>query len=518
MVNKKRIKIKEIRENLKYKKYALGKELIEKYIDEYGTDCYVELERARYYHYLSDYEEAIKILNNLIETAPKNIGYVLFELAKLYEEKKDYKEAIKTYTEIENTNHKSKEYSYYALGIIYENLFDNVKAIHYFKKVIINENNLSEGAKLHIARNYIYMGQYEKARSYLKKVSTNIDHSLNCQVKFYEARLENQLGNKEKYIEMINDLVSYYPNSTLALSEKAHILFSQKRYEEGKKILAKIHLSNEDQKEYCGYKILCADYYEKTCQYSKALKVYEHLLNDHYPELKPAEISRIKLGIATCYIGLGKINEGYELFKKQNNSSNFHRNACIFSIISIEIYRGNYEEAYKLLQEASDLEKINERDVYDLKLMLSKFINITPLEKRPLVYREKQIVNYQKSLAAIHINSGHGFNNAPNDEGFINPDINISDLIDEVKSRLSDDNIITLNIFKKHKIYYKNVGIFDGEPLDYLLVVTPLYANDIITMYPTNQLLIKKMETKPKEKIIKRVSQIEKFNRRYNQK
>ncbi len=511
-------KIKEIRENLKYKKYQLGKKLIEEYIDTYGVDCYIELENARYYRYLSNYEKAIEILNNLANTNPKNIGYVLFELGKIYEETKDYQKAIKFYNEIDNTNHKNKEYSYFALGTIYENLFDNEKAIYYFKKAIFSGSKFSEEAKLHVARNYIYLTQYEKASEYLKKISTNNDPKLICYVKFYDAKIESYFGNKNNYVEKINDLVKCYPNFILGLSEKCRILFSQKKYEEGKKFLTRIHISDEDRKEYCSYEILRAEYYEKTNQYVKALKIYDDLLNNHVEGLKPAEIARIKLGIAICYVGIGEIDKGYELFKNQSHNSDFYNIACIFNVISIEIYRGNYEEAYKLLKASENLDNINKIDIYDLKLMLSKFIDIDMPESRNLLYREKQIINYNKKMAITHIDSGHGFTNASTDEGAFLSNVDLNKLMDEIKPQLSKDNIIALNIFKKHKIYYKNIGIFDGEPLDYLLVVTPLYSNDIITMYPTNQLLVEKMEAKPKEKIIKRESQIEKFNRRYGKK
>ena len=515
--NEKIEKIKQIRNNLTYHNFSLGKQLIEEYINMYGKDCYVELEKAKYYHYTSNYKRAMELLINLADSNPKNIGYVLFELGRIYEKQKMYQEAIETYQKIELTNHKSKEYAYFSLGNIYEHLFEHEKSISFFEKAIFPHSTLSEDSKLHIARNYIYLKDYEKASEYLKNTLTHNNPKLACLVNYYNAKIESCLGNYDKYVEMIDDLLNRSPDFNPALAEKVRILFAQKKYDEGRVYLKKIHTVNSNIKEYCGYKILSAEYYEKTNQFVEALKIYQDLLDNQIDNLKAIEVERIIIGIATCYVGIGNVDKAYEYFMKLSDESTVYKNASIFNIISIEIYRGNYDRAYELLQQLEITEE-NKVDIFDLKLMLSKHIDIDISSDKELSYRERQIANYSKEEAIDHINRGHMINNAPSDEGAFYSETNLGELIDEIKEKLSEDSVIGLNILKKHKLYYENIGVFDGEQLDYLLVVTPLYSNDIITMYPTNKLLKEKMEAKPKQKIIKRESQIEKFNRRYNKK
>ncbi len=511
-------KIKQIRNNLKYQKLNLGKEQIEDYILNYGSDCYVELEKAKYYHYSKDYTKAEEIINNLININPKNIGYVLYELGRIYEEQEKYDEALEAYKRIEETNHKEKEYAYFSIGNIYERLTNHEQAICYFEKAVFPHSRFNEDAKMHIAKNYIYLKQYDKARAYLKNVLTHNDPKLACHVLFYKARIELSTRNYSKYVEMIDELITRYPSFHPAIAEKVKILFEQKKYNEGKNFLKKIHVSNASKSDHCGYKILSAEYYEKIFEHAKALEIYEDLLTNYTDTLRPLEKSRAMIGIATCYVGIGNIEKGYEYFKKQSETDIAYANACLFNMISIDIYLGNYERAYEILKQIDNDGLDSKIDVTDLKLVLSKFIDIEPPIINAPSYREKQLLTYEKKLAYDHIYEGHSIEKAPSDEGAFADNIDIYNLIDDIKEKLDEKSIVGLNVFKKHKLYYENIGVFDGENLNYLVVITPLYSNDIITMYPTNELLEEKMEVKPKQKIIKRVSQIEKFNRRYNKK
>lgn len=88
---------------------------------------------------------------------------------------------------------------------------------------------------------------------------------------------------------------------------------------------------------------------------------------------------------------------------------------------------------------------------------------------------------------------------------------------------LIDSNIYYLNYFIQYRIKYPNIGTYKNDPLDYLTVVTLPDTKEIITMYPTYQNCeeIKDNENqiinqKVKEKTIPRMSQIEKFNKKYN--
>lgn len=250
------------------------------------------------------------------------------------------------------------------------------------------------------------------------------------------------------------------------------------------------------------------------------------MLNSPTIKIKPLYESMILIGLGNCCVGLGKIDKGYEYFLREYNNKSGFNNICLYNLISIDLYRGNYKRAKELLMnfDQSVFTEIDNINFRTLKIEIEKSVNGTVTSTEGYNYRDRQISNYSKDLAIDHIHYGHSKKMAPINEGSFHEDVNISQLMDEIKSQLIDENIIAINIFSKYKIRYENIGEYNGQQLDYLVVVTIPYSNEIITMYPSNEYLeeqieeidIPKKEERQKQKIIKRESQIEKFNRRYN--
>lgn len=511
--------IKQIHSDLKFNKYELAKEKIDNFIYLYGKNCYIELEEAKYYHATNNLKEAKKILFNLIDLNPKNIGYVLYELAKVYESKKEYDKAIETYKKIENTNHKNKNYAYFSMGVIYEKEFKYDEAIECFKKVIFANFDLREKAKFHLARTYFYSKRYDEAKSMFKKVITHNNENLTKLVKYYEVKIEYALGNTSRYEDMIDELLLRYPDFNPLINEKVKILLSNNNYRESKKYMKKIKPLDVGIELDFTNDLVYAEYYEKTCQFDKSLNIYEKILENKI-KYNHIDIPRVILGIATSYVGIGKIDEGYEYFLKLYDRNDVYHNIALFNLVTIDLYKGNYEKAYEYYSKI-DLANIKESDlknVEDFKLMFDKLLNIHTVYEKDFSYRRKQIIDYDKQMAVDHINSRHGIENIGDIYGAFSSNIDINKLIDDVKEKLIDENLIRINITNRYRIYHKNVGTFNGDPLDYLVVITMPYSNDIITMYPSDETLNEKMEVieEVKEKVYKRESQIEKFNRRYN--
>ena len=150
------------------------------------------------------------------------------------------------------------------------------------------------------------------------------------------------------------------------------------------------------------------------------------------------------------------------------------------------------------------------------KLKLSLLVNadIQSVLPQGKTYSEKQILNYNKDIAIEHIKE---HKKIKKNITYFSENIDIEKLYDEVKPLLKKENIIDLDIFNKYKIQYKEIGIFNNKTVDEMIVVTKANSKDIITMYPINnsQEEIDTFESTPKTKI-KRISQIEKFNMKYN--
>ena len=508
-------KINVIRNNLKYKRYRLAKELIDDYVFSYGSDCYVELELARYYHLISNFKEAKRILNNLVNDNSKNIGYVLYELGKVYESKNEYEKAIEIYKEIEYTNHKDKNYSYFSIGVLYEKLELYPEAIEYFEKIITSHDTFLESSKFHLARTYFYSKEYEKAKELFLQIIPHNNEKLTKLVLYYEAKIELYLGNNDKYEKKIEYLSTRYPDFQPGISEKVRILLSKKRFRECDIYFKKIKPDLLEKDVDCSYELLCAEYYEQKNQFDKSLEIYSKLLdtNSRY-----VDKSRILIGIAVSYIGLGNIEKGYEYLLKCLDRNDSYHNICLFNLISLEIHKKNYIQAYNYFNmiESENAQKSDLVALNDFTVVFAKILDIPVDKKICQYYRRKQILNYDLELAYDHIYYGHSMEYASNSGGVFSEDIDIRKLLDTIKDELKDENLIRINLFNTYKIYYKNIGVCDKEKLDYLVVITLPFSKDILTMYPSNENLEEEIEKEQKQKVIKRESQIEKFNRRYN--
>lgn len=519
-------KNKEIRSNIRFGNLDLAKQQIDEYIEAFGTDCYVELETARYYRRLKDYDKAVEILCKIINNKEKNIGYALFELGKLYQDMKEYEKAIEAYKQIEETNHQDKSYALLALGMLYEKTYKYNEAIECLKKVIKASDELSEKAKYYLGRCYLYNRQYDNARKVFNSIITINDSKTAKLIQYYDAKIDNNLGLVEEYEEKIERLINTYPNFNAALAEKVRILLNKKRYSECEQYIRRIKPeSYDDIVEYDTILLQC-EYYEKTNQFEKALEMYKAALVSETTKVKPLYDAKIKVGLGFCCVGLGKIDKGYEYFLQEYKNDSMFKNMCLFNLISIDLYRKNYEKAKELFMEfdQATFTGTDYMNMKTLKISLEKAINGEVTSTDGYNYRDRQIANYSKSSAVDHIHYGHSKKMAPANEGSFHENADIGQLMEEIKYQLTDENIVTINILSKYKIQYENIGEFNGRQLDYLVVVTIPHTNEIITMYPTNEYLeeqieeieIPKKEEPEKQKVIKRESQIEKFNRRYN--
>jgi len=176
-----------------------------------------------------------------------------------------------------------------------------------------------------------------------------------------------------------------------------------------------------------------------------------------------------------------------------------------------------YAEEYVMaLRELTKLYKFTDSEK-KLKNFCSAKLGYLPEEANQF-YGLSQIMNYDSEKVIAHIHN-HDFSEEVQLEELY---YNIRELLPEAKCTIHDD-VMMYYIFR-----IENVGVIEGETVDYVTAVTPPYSTDIFTIYPTQNervvkptvndyqsLLRSKEKTEEPVKIKQRQSQIEKFNRRY---
>ena len=262
--------------------------------------------------------------------------------------------------------------------------------------------------------------------------------------------------------------------------------------------------------------------------------IFQELLGKCYLKKNDYEKAKEKYEGIDISDELRKINLGnLELLK-----GNFDKAEEYFSIIDVEniIVKDNYQNLYKLLLIKYRLKKYDEAlyiidileqnlDKYEIKQMQFELDRIKlyiyvkqnkEFDKEVEMYSSKQIISYDKNEAINHIVDHHYVNVKTSK---FNDNIDIEKLFNEASSLMDKEKIIYDSMFDKYIVKYPNIGTNkNNENIHQLCILTLPDTNDIITMYPcdgTESIYnLEELEetTKPK---VKRLSQIEKFNKKY---
>ena len=104
-------------------------------------------------------------------------------------------------------------------------------------------------------------------------------------------------------------------------------------------------------------------------------------------------------------------------------------------------------------------------------------------------YFSRQILAYDKDAAIEHIRERHMTSDT---ESYFSSEINLKDLYEYAQSQLSDSNVQYEFVSDLYQIPYPNVGYdLNGNIISNIRVVTLPGTKDIITMYPSDEPIIK---------------------------
>ena len=136
-------------------------------------------------------------------------------------------------------------------------------------------------------------------------------------------------------------------------------------------------------------------------------------------------------------------------------------------------------------------------------------------------YYFNQVINYSKERAIEHIRKHY---ESIGSEGIFFPDMNLEETFEIIEKRISVIDPSYLGVRSSGDSYlidFENAGIVGSTILNKMQVVTIINTKKIITFYPVSKLSFNyetEEEVRKEKAPIKRLSQIEKFNQRYNKK
>lgn len=263
---------------------------------------------------------------------------------------------------------------------------------------------------------------------------------------------------------------------------------------------------------------------EKYIQAEKYLRKYYYSLeNDRKNEY-----------LALSFVKTLRINRKYEEAIDVALSMIYtkNRNYFLYELLLIYISLNQLEEAYKyyclIKKEDENVQKKINKDFDIVEYFLfTKLYELDPVKYKK--YKDIKVKRNNSNIDAVskHVINEHSFEKHPQGKSYFNADVNIYELLEQIKTKISSNNnniiYITEDISKKYFFRIKEFIGFSktGNACNTIEVITT-WDNEILTVYPVynidNSMINSFYEIEEETTFtkVKRKSQIEKFNQKYN--
>ena len=201
----------------------------------------------------------------------------------------------------------------------------------------------------------------------------------------------------------------------------------------------------------------------------------------------------------------GRLSYAETHFKRSITNAREISEISYTKLIGVLLRQEKYSEVLKY---ASRLKKAlphrwKDSPVEYVEMIVNKRLGKKLPPRESCSYTERQIIKYKEQDAIAHIESHH--KGASKTRGNFAKDINIETLYYDIRSRLSDDNLVNEDAMDIYEIDYRNAG-FDLEDnlVHRVRVVVFPNTKNILTMYPGCRATVPRKgefkTTKPKQK------------------
>ena len=207
----------------------------------------------------------------------------------------------------------------------------------------------------------------------------------------------------------------------------------------------------------------------------------------------------------------------YDVIKRQPTVLN------MFFLVSLDLREKKYEETLMDAERTLDLFGASlsrpQRSSLFRMIAVAKVNLGIPVTGNG--YYFNQVINYSKERAIEHIRKHY---ESIGSEGIFFPDMNLEETFEIIEKRISVIDPSYLGVRSSGDSYlidFENAGIVGSTILNKMQVVTIINTKKIITFYPVSKLSFNyetEEEVRKEKAPVKRLSQIEKFNQRYNKK
>lgn len=494
------------------REHKLSKALtdVERYIDEYPTDCFGYSLYGMILINLNQLDKAKIAFTKLVHEEARNMYTAMYYLAGIERKQGNKEKAKELFRQTIEESPYEEDFARLELAEMEED-DANFEEAEKILDSISNEH--IEYVKLEKVKIRLHTNKIVEAFNIISTIRENDSPKFNRKLKLEKGRIELAFNNCKYAKKYLEEALEGPKNRTywLVLAEMAKLEVKLGKYDEAI-IKCSNLLGKNDNLDNEVYLIL-GNAYESKKDYDLARNYYLKVIQ--HENIRKSEKGKFCLG------QLEFRNKNYDTaieYFKQIQTGTIYKRGAMFSMVHIEIRRGNFQQASIYLEKilTEGLIKDTEMDEYRrLRVFIDKNLGIEFSITNYTSYGEKQYAQYSLEEAIKHIKQEH-FNNNLKYKSNFNNNICIEDLLEEIIPKLTEENLYTMELADIYYIDYPNVGYTEGGDLaNSIRVVTLPGTKDIITLYPDiKNINIRSEEIeKPKQK---RLSQIEKFNKKYN--
>lgn len=412
-------------------------------------------------------DDAIEALKKAYELKENNTQTIQIRLANLYMKKQNKEKAMDILSKQENNMlNKNLELQKAAIYI-------SEKEYELALKILLDINDMDLKNKNDVQRKNIYIGSIYKQKKELEKALYYYSNALIVKNEYYWhayhdiGHIKYKLGYIDEAINILEETVKRFKTDLVLES------------------LIKCYLLKGNN-----------------------TRVYE-LIN----EIKDNYVKELFLGRLNC--NNQKYEEAEKIFTNMimtNNETRYYYYAIYYLVIS-KFRLNKYEEVLELIDKYE--KELCYSDRYKREMALMRFLTNKELgnDVNPTNYSEKQVLLYSEELAINHIKNHHDTDYKISK---FNDDIDIEHLYYYIRGNLDINKRIIYGALDKYTIdFSKDMGNDEIRNLRSVSAICLPDTNNILTMYPDKyEQIQEEIEENTKTKV-RRLSQIEKFNKRY---
>ena len=500
---------------------------LDEYLYEYPMDAYMRTYKAMILSKLRRYFEAREILEDVLENynlSQRERIFAMNRYARILIANEEIETAIYYYEKIIEESSELELKSRFQLSKLYQFLENKKDALKVLEVKDFNNRYLN------VKRAYIYL-QFEEYANALLSLERKEKNVSNYEIK--ESIDDKYISQEENYIKGHIYFKRGQLNRALPYLKNALIIRGRMYYTNAYLDIACIHIMRYEIEEAVN---ICEELLKTTKSndaivkinhvLSKALikkqdydKVKEHLNKEVFDD----KMTMIKLGKVELLKGnFEKAEEYLKVVDIENDNVNYYFEGFYLKAL-VKFRLKKYDETLyilDLIEKNSERMELKEMtyEFERMRLCISKSQNkMIDIDIDTNSYSQRQIASYSKQDALRHIISHHCGENSISK---FQSEEQVRQIFDSIGDLLTSENVIYDSSYDKYIIKYSYVGSCkDNANIHQLSVITLPGTKDIITMYPLNgneSNIIVEEHDQPKKNKVKRLSQIEKFNKRYN--